>query len=226
MASDVDSKKEKESHKDDSKEGAHLSSQPKTISFQFSMPEFDSHFKLKLPFLVILFLIFTFSLFLLAKSEVLSSEWLSQIAFIQTRLLPRLYSVIFILFVVFISASFALAAFFSFGSKSKTQSLFVLASTLVPALIMGLVFPNLLLPFVGLAIGVWVAAFFATGKPEVTLSTAWHVTGNALTFFMFFSLFLSLIVFSVDNDFFFDKAFEGFAGAMPTTLSQISVAGA
>ncbi|MFQ5406583.1 MAG: hypothetical protein ACE5DI_05505, partial [Candidatus Micrarchaeia archaeon] len=48
----------------------------------------------------------------------------------------------------------------------------------------------------------------------------------ALTAFTLIAFLFSFMVISVDNDFFFDKAFEGLAGVIPTTMQKISAAGA
>ncbi len=200
------------------------------ISLEFSLPAMDRQFMLKAPFLAVLFLLFTFSLFLLAESRVLSTEWLTEISRFEVYLMPRLFSPVFLLFLLFISVSFALSAFFGFGQSLKNHSLFALAATIVPALIVGIIYygqhPNFLLAFIGLAIGVSSAAFFAIGTQSPKLSNVWDILGTALTVFTVIAVAIAFAVVSSDQDYYFDKFFFGLAKLAPSTLKSVAIAGA
>ncbi|MFA6048586.1 MAG: hypothetical protein WC792_01390 [Candidatus Micrarchaeia archaeon] len=220
---------EKQKQKD-SAPAAQQRDDARKVSIEFALPQFDSAFQLKLPFLAILLLVFAFSLYLLASSQVLSTDWFSDFAHIENRLLPRFSSAGFILFTLLISLCFALSSFFGIGQSSRMHAVFVLCVTMVPALAMGLLFsashPNYTAAFIALSLGVSSAAYFSAKKDRPTKTEIWYAIGNALTFFAVVAFITTFAVASANNDAFFDKLFLGMASAAPTTLHEVAKAGA
>ncbi len=212
------------------KDYAPLPAQPQKVSIEFALPQFDSAFKLKLPFLAILLFVFSFSLYLLAESRALSMDWFTEFTNLQNLLLPRLYSPAFLLFLLCVSLCFALSSFFGFGQSSRMHSVFVLLATMVPALAMGLVYsgdhPNYAAAFIALSLGVSSAAYFSAKKDKPTKSEVWYAIGNAMTFFAAVAFVATLAVVWTNNDTFTDKVFLGMANAAPVTLREAAKAGA
>ncbi len=203
---------------------------PFGLSIDSFLPKLDSAFMLKAPFLAILFLLFTFALFLLAESQVLSPEWLSELSRYEVYLLPRLFSIVFVLFIVLISLSFALAAFFGYGQNSRANSVFVLAATIIPALVAGFVYgeshPNFVIAFLGLAIGVSATAFFASGKNTPGIAASWDAVGSGLTVLSFLGAAAMLGIGYSDADFYLGKMIDGILDLMPQIATGLAATGA
>ena len=171
--------------------GVSQSPQAQAVSLTISIPSFslDEKAKLKLPLLLILLLFFSFSAFMFEKANFKTVDLfdLSRTAFN----VAKLSSVNFILFLVLFSVTVGLALYYGHGLSPLIAAL-SLPVLLLASLLLGFVYPLLMLAFVGIALAVSAACVSASFVPDLTFKTAWSSTGKAI-------LLLALLAFIVVN---------------------------
>jgi len=208
MAPDKKSKEDLEKELAELKRKVHaLEEETKPSGFELPRIDFkiDDHFKLKAPFLAILFLLFLFSCYLLAKSQVVSSDFfdISRAQLNMTRFL----SFNFLAFVLLASISYGLAAFFGYGG-AKRHSMFTFIAAGTSAAIMWMMFPDLGLAFFAFAISIASATFFAAAEEKQDLGAANHALSRALTILTVLVFVFSFLVVSGSRDVYFDQFFN------------------
>ena len=155
-------------------------------------------FKNKIPFLVGLFLLFSFSLVMFDKSNLKTMD-LTDMQRVQYNI-PKLYSVSFILFLVLVSFSLALAIYFSL-SLGWAAGLLVVPATFLPALVMGASFyPWLLTAFLVFATVISFAAIVSSVWHKLSLSRAWAVLSASMLLFSLLAFFVVFTKIAVNKD--------------------------
>ncbi len=175
----------------------------------------------KLPFFIVVMLVFAFALFVYARIGLDAKDLfnLSEISIT----MGKLYSPAFIIFAFLFSLSLGLAAFASRGVELNKAVLLMLAATLLPSLALGLfVFGAYLYPYIALATAIVAAAFFANGLPATapTLSEAYTVVSRALLIFTVAAFAITLIAVSQQKDKYYDDFFYGIASVAPRLAAQ------
>lgn len=145
-------------------------------------------FKSKLPFLLGLLVLFTFALIMFDKSNFKTTD-LSDMQRVQYNM-PKLYSLSFILFIILFSISLALGIYYAIG-LGWISSLLVIPATLVPSLILGLIFfPWLMSPFLALSATISFTAILASFWPKFSISRAWTALSVAMIVFALLAFFV------------------------------------
>lgn len=162
----------------------------KEISLRLSIP-INKNFTSKLPFLVVILLLFIFSAVLFDKANFKIADMLNLGRFAAT--MGKFYSLGFILFLLVFSITIALSIFYGNGI-SPWLAMLTLPISLIASLIMGLVFfPALLLPFIALGVVVSSAAFFASIKKDLDWGRILNIADQALLILI---LLTALVVFA------------------------------
>ncbi|HLD62705.1 MAG TPA: hypothetical protein VI875_02470 [Candidatus Norongarragalinales archaeon] len=145
-------------------------------------------FKSKLPFLLGLLLLFTFALIMFDKSNFKTTD-LSDMQRVQYNM-PKLYSLSFILFIILFSLSLALGVYYAIG-LGWLSSLLVIPATIIPSLILGLIFfPWLTSTFLALSATISFTAILASFWPKFSISRAWTALSIAMIIFSLLAFFV------------------------------------
>ncbi|MFH1056558.1 MAG: hypothetical protein V1717_02045, partial [Candidatus Micrarchaeota archaeon] len=147
-------------------------------------------FQSKLPLLVGLLLLFSFSLVLFDKTNVKTTD-LSDLQRVQYNV-PKVFSLSMVLFLVVFSLSLAIGMYYSMG-LGWAGSLLVLPATFVLALVLGLAFyPWLLTTFLSLALVVSFCSFLSSFWSRPSIASAWAVLSAGM---LLFAILAFLVVF-------------------------------
>jgi len=189
------------------------------------------HFQAKMPFLLLLLLIFSFSLVMFEKANFHASD-LVDFNRLQYNI-PKLWSVSFIVFLLLFALALAIAVFYGFGQGWLPASI-VLPITIIPAIVISLFYPTaLMLPFIVFALSVTSAALTASlfsiedGK---RVSTIWTTLGIAMLLFVALTFTVSFVKIASNKDAFVNQFIEsgiaagltGFSGTTSTS-SELSI---
>ena len=190
-------------------------------SFASAQPSIAAGLDPKLPFFIVVMLVFAFALFVYARMGLDSKDLfnLSEI----TITMGKLYSPAFFIFAFLISLSIGLAAFASRGVEINKAILLMIAATLLPSLILGLfVFSTYLYPFIALATAIVAAAIFANKLPAEppSLSETYTIVSRALLIFTVAAFFITLLGVSQQREKYFDEFFFGIASVAPRMAAQ------
>ena len=192
-------------------------------TFSYAVPDATvaSPARDKLPLFVMLFVVFSFSLF--AYSAIgLDSGPLFRILHYDVTI-AKLTSSFMIVFLISICAALALAAFASKGIELLDALALTGAASFIPALGLGfLVYHDYLYPFICFALAIISAAFFSNRKKpeEISLSSAYSVINSALLIFTLSALLFSYVAASQNRDKYFDQFFFGIAEIAPVAASS------
>jgi hypothetical protein len=174
-------------------------------------------FRKKLPMLILLFLIFSFSMILFAQTDFHLSN-LFDISRLEIHL-SKLYSIKFILFIALYSFSLAIALFF--GNKiSSFLALLVLPLTLLSTLVIGLNYSMYVPAFVAFALAATATSFLGSLKKEINFSTAWGVVSKALFVLLLVSFIIVFMKVNANKDGYFELFVSGSMSMMPQAQSQ------
>ncbi len=155
------------------------------IPLRFSV---GKEFMSKLPFLIALFLFFSFSLVMFDKSNFKTTD-LSDLQRVQYNF-QKLYSLSFILFLILFSLSMALGIYYSI-SIGWIPALLVLPATLMPSLIAGLIFfPWLMSSFLAFSLTISLTSILASFWPGYSLARAWSILSIAMVVFALLAFFV------------------------------------
>ncbi len=179
----------------------------------------DPGLKAKLPILFLILLFFSFAAFLFEKANFHSVD-IVDLPRLQYNV-AKLYSLTFLLFIVLFSLVLALSVHFGFGSK-LLQSLLVLPAALLPAVVLGLVFPKLLGVFLAFAVVAGAASAFASMQKELTLSAAWNVIGRAMLVLMILAFLIAFMKFGANPSYYSDRLFDSAFELVPDVGKQLS----
>ncbi len=194
-----------------------------------TLPSISVHatrdFQAKLPFLLLLLLIFVFSLVMFEKANFHSTD-LVDFNRLQYNI-QKFWSVSFIVFLLLFALALAIAVFYGFGQGWLLASL-VLPVTIIPAIVIALFYPNaLMLPFIVFALSVSAAALIASFSPSEAgkkISSIWTVLGIALLLFIALTFVVSFIKIASNKDAYVNQFIEsGVAAAL--SLQGASAAG-
>ncbi|HIH19682.1 TPA: hypothetical protein HA244_00240 [Candidatus Micrarchaeota archaeon] len=145
-------------------------------------------FQLKLPFLLGLLLIFTFTLIIFDKAN-LNTMDLSDLQRLQYNV-QKIYSVSMFLFIILFALSLAIAIYYSL-SLGWAAGLLVVPATFIPAIALGLAFyPWLVGAFMVFATVVSFAAVVSSVWHQLSLSRAWAVLSASMLLFTILSFFV------------------------------------
>ncbi len=178
-------------------------------------------FKSKLPFLLGLLVLFTFALIMFDKSNFKTTD-LSDMQRVQYNM-PKLYSLSFILFIILFSLSLALGIYYAIG-LGWISSLLVIPVTLIPSLILGLIFfPWLVSPFLALSATISFTAILASFWPKFSISRAWTALSVAMIVFALLAFFVVFYKVAenkdVHVDLFLNSLVAQSQGGSPGTIS-------
>ncbi|NUN11993.1 hypothetical protein HUU53_05115, partial [Candidatus Micrarchaeota archaeon] len=148
----------------------------KQIQLQFSIP-ITQNFKAKLPFLVVILILFVFSAVLLDKANFKIVDLLN-FARIDSSL-GKFYSLGFFLFLLVYSLTLALSIFYGHGI-SPWLAMLTLPLMIIASIVMGLFFPSLMVPFLALGVVISSGAFFSSLRREVDWGRLWNIADQAL----------------------------------------------
>jgi len=131
---------------------------------------FGGDLRKRMPLLVLIAVLFVFCCVLFDKSSFTTRDLfdMPRLAFT----VSKLYSLSFGLFLLLFSIALAFSAYFGFRQTAGT-ALIVLPATLVPALLLYLLSPGLVLVFVAFSLTLSLAAFMGTRLEKISLSRAW-----------------------------------------------------
>ncbi|MEM4254927.1 MAG: hypothetical protein QXR53_01190 [Candidatus Norongarragalinales archaeon] len=145
-------------------------------------------FTSKLPFLVALFLFFSFSMVMFDKSNFKTTD-LSDLQRVYFNI-PKLYSLSFILFMVLFSLAMALGIYYSIG-LGWIPSLLVVPATFLPAVVAGMLFfPALTGAFMVFALTISFTSLVASFWPGYSLSRAWSILSLSMVLFALLAFFV------------------------------------
>ncbi|VVB67257.1 Uncharacterised protein [Candidatus Norongarragalina meridionalis] len=131
---------------------------------------FGSGLRKRLPLLIIIAVLFVFCCILFDKASFTTRDLfdMPRLAFT----VGKLYSLSFGLFLVMFSLALAFAAYFGYRQTAGT-ALLVLPATLVPALLLYLMTPALVLVFVAFSFALALASVMGSRLEKISLSRAW-----------------------------------------------------
>ncbi len=162
----------------------------------------DEHFKAKLPFLLLLFLLFAFSLVLFEKSNFSVADFFD-VGRLQYNL-SKLWSISFVLFLLLFSFAVALAMFYGFG-QTWSVSLLVAVPALVIALAESFLFSSgYFWPFIAFALTIGAASFIASFRTQVKFSSIYSTAGTAFLVLVVLSFFVSYNLIAANKDVYID----------------------
>ncbi len=184
------------------------------ISLDLSL---DEYVKKRLPLLILLIVFMLFSFLLFASSN-LSTLYIFDFSHLQYNL-SKLYSLHFIMFIIFFSLTLGGTVFYGFGAKRFYASL-PLPIYLVVAFISVIFMPSMLLPFVGFAFALGTASIFASFYSSPTFGHVWAVISKALLIFVLIVFIFSFLKFSLGREFYFNLMLDGAASFAPSVSSQ------
>ena len=162
----------------------------------------DEHFKAKLPFLLLMLLLFAFSLVLFEKSNFHTID-IVDIGRLQYNV-SKLWSVSFVLFILLYSFSVALAMFYGFG-QNWGSSLLVAVPTLAIAVVTALFYSGgYLLAFPAFALTLCAASLLASLRTQVKFSSVYSTAGTALLVLVVLSFFVAFTQISANKDAYID----------------------
>ncbi|MBI5228509.1 hypothetical protein HY991_00245 [Candidatus Micrarchaeota archaeon] len=187
-----------------------------THQYTFSIV-IDQRFKYKLPFLLLVFLLFTFSWFLFSSTEIKLMDAFELSRFQYS--LEKLVSIKMVLFLLMLALTLALAVYYGTGI-SPLLSLLVLPTTMLSVLILKLIHPNLFYMGLALALSVSLASLLASFKKNQTFSSiSWSVS---LSLFVL-ALLSALLVYShvePKKDTYFDTFLNSTTSFIPQLQQQ------
>jgi hypothetical protein len=187
------------------------------------MADFGPQFHFKLAILAFAILLFTFSLFLFARSNFATSDIFdySRIEFNA----GKLYSLYFLLFLVLFSLSMALLTAYGLGLP-KLQAAIPAVVLVIVAAIESLFFGPYGAAFIGFALTLGAAAFFASFAKELTPSAAWNITSKALTVLVVLSFLFTYMHVEANKERYFNTLILGVVNQAPELLASAAPAGA
>ncbi len=178
----------------------------------------DDNFKAKLPFLLLMLLLFAFSLVLFEKSNFHTID-IVDVGRLQYNL-SKLWSISFILFMLLFSFALALAMFYGFG-QNWGLTLVVPLATLVIAGIASLFYSSgYLLAFIALALTLSSAAFLASLRTQVKFSSIYSTAGTAVLVLVVLSFFVAFNQISANKDAYIDTFISS---GVTASISQLQV---
>ncbi|MFH0973725.1 MAG: hypothetical protein V1817_02990, partial [Candidatus Micrarchaeota archaeon] len=176
----------------------------------------DDNFKAKLPFLLLMLLLFAFSLVLFEKSNFHTID-IVDVSRLQYNL-SKLWSISFILFLLLFSFALALAMFYGFG-QNWGLTLVVPLATLVIAGIASLFYSSgYLWAFIALALTISAAAFLASLRTQVKFSSIYSTAGTAVLVLVVLSFFVAFNQISANKDAYIDTFI---ASGVTASISQL-----
>lgn len=202
-----------------------------TITLPAPTISFDETVKAKLPFLVLLLLLFSFSLVMFGKANfhTLDLVDLSRLEYN----LPKLYSVSFILFILLYGAAFGVAMFY--GMK---QSVWVAGVVLPLALIAAFVVSlfhsgSYFMPFMAFALVLSAAAIASSFRTDGSLSRFWGTAGTALLLLTLLTFLIAYSKVAANKDVYMNtfittgltasvNQLTGMQGSLKAGLSEVS----
>lgn len=182
----------------------------------------DDHFKAKLPFLLLMFLLFAFSLVLLEKANFHAID-LVDIERLQYNA-SKLWSISFLLFTLLYSFAVALAMFYGFG-QNWGSTIFVALGALVIAGAASFLYPTGSYPFafVSLALTLCAASFVSNFRTRVKFSSIYSTAGTALLVLIVLSFFVAFTQIAANKDVFIDTFIASGVTASLTQTQSPSV---
>lgn len=162
----------------------------------------DEHFKAKLPFLLLMLLLFAFSLALLEKSNFHTVD-IVDVGRLQYNI-SKLWSVSFLLFLLLYSFALALAMFYGFG-QNWSSSLLVAVPALAIAVVASVFYSGgYLLAFLAFALTLCAASLLASLRTQVKFSSVYSTAGSALLVLVVLSFFAAFNQISPNKDAYID----------------------
>lgn len=193
-----------------------VESTDKQITLQFNIP-LTQNFKAKLPFLVVIFLLFVFTAVLFDKSNFKIIDFLNFARLDQN--LGKLYSLSFILFLIVFSLTISLSIFYGHGI-SPWLAMLTLPLMLIGSLILGLFFPGLTVVFVALGVVISSAAFFSSLRKEVDWGRIWNVADQALLILVLLATVVVFLNATANQEVYTDALASGLAGSVTSDLTS------
>jgi len=195
---------------------------PAKDSFSFPNPleEVDESRKLSLLLFIILLLVFGFGLYCYSRIGLDFGAVCD--VFNASQTLDKLLSPAMFMFVFLFSLSFAIAAAASRGMGSREAAAITAVATFIPAVLLGIVFPSYLYPFIAFAVAIIATSFFASklSPGSASLSDIYSMAGRAILVFTVAACILTFIAVSQQRDQYFGEFFAGLAGSSPIVMAQ------
>ncbi len=183
-----------------------------TLSF-----EMDDNFKAKAPLLVLMLLFFAFAGFMFQNASFHSTD-LVDVARIQFNA-AKLYSMSFILFSILFSLVLALAMHYGF-KQNLLMSLLTFPATLLPAIILGVLYPPYLMAFIAFSIAATAASFFAARIEKLNLSGAYNTASRALLVLAILAFAVTFMKVSADPAYYSETMMNSFTALIPEIGGQ------
>jgi len=197
-------------------------SDPAKESFSFANPldEVDESKKLNLLLFLVLLLVFGFGLYCYSRIGLDFGSVCD--VFNASLTYAKLLSPATFMFVFLFSLSIAIAALASRGMAPKEAVSLSAVVSFLPAMVLGLVFSNYLYPFIGFAVAIVAASFFASklSPDATTVSGVYSAVSKAVLVFTVASCILTFIAVSQQRDQYYGEFFSGLAGASPIVMTQ------
>ncbi|MFA6329629.1 MAG: hypothetical protein WCX64_03010 [Candidatus Micrarchaeia archaeon] len=191
-----------------------------SFSFQNPLDEVDESKKLGLFLFLVLLVVFGFSLYCYSRIGLDFGPVCD--VFNASQTLAKLVSPAALMFVFLFSLSIAIAAAASRGLGVREAAILSAMASLLPAIVLGCVFSSYICPFIGFAVAIIAASFFACRLPpeSASFTGAYSMVGRAILVFTIVACILTFIVVSQQREQYFGEFFSGLAGASPIVMAQ------
>lgn len=186
-----------------------------TVNFSIKI---DKGMKVKWPFLMLALLLFLFACFMLAKANFSFSD-----VFDFNRIennLGKLYSVSFVLFMLLLSLSIALAALYGYNLNPQTV-LLSMGALVVPFGVVAVFYPRYSLAFLALVFPVMLAGYFMSMSEKLNLTSLYNAISKALFVFLLLTVAFTYLKVQNDKDVYFDAFMGNVVKLAPSLQGQL-----
>jgi hypothetical protein len=180
--------------------------------------KFDDNFKSKLVILGVAVLIFAVSLMLFQASDFHFVE-LFDLSSIQL-LIPKLYSVSFILFIITYGLVLALSSFYSY-KLSTMQTLFSAVFVII-GLIFSVVYPSYISAFIILSLAPVIAAFLNSKSEKLELGSSYNSVSRSLYVILILGTIAAFIITSSNQAYYFNYFINSTASLAPQAAGSVA----